>query len=78
MRLSITEPYVEVYRALLQRAVDRGEVAPQASEQVSLLAEVIPAMSSHRLGAAGRPVERDFFVSVVDEIVLPALGHAGR
>ena len=38
----------------------------------------IPAMSSHRLGTAREPVGRAFFVSVVDEIVLPALEHASR
>ena len=73
VRETFTEPYVEVYSALLQRAVDRGQVSPTMSHKVPLLAQVIPAMSSHRLGAARRPVERAFYASVVDEIVLPAL-----
>lgn len=75
LRVTITEPYVELYRALLQRAIDRGEVSSAMSRKVPLLAEVIPAMSSHRLGAAREPVGRAFFASVVDEIVLPALGQ---
>jgi AcrR family transcriptional regulator len=78
VRLTVTEPYVEVYAALLQRAVDRGELAPHVNPKVALLAQVIPAMSSHRLGAAREPVGRAFFVSVVDQIVLPALEHASR
>lgn len=78
VRLTVTEPYVEVYAALLQRAVDRGELAPRVNPRVALLAQVIPAMSSHRLGTAREPVGRAFFVSVVDEIVLPALEHASR
>ncbi len=73
VRLEVTEPYVEVYRALLQRAVDRGRVPPDMARNVTLLAQVIPAMSSHRLGAARQPIGRAFFVAVVDEIVLPAL-----
>lgn len=78
VRTTVTEPYVEVYRALLQRAVDRGEVAAHLAARVPLLAQVIPAMSGHRLGATGEPAGRDFFVSVVDGIVLPALGHPGE
>jgi hypothetical protein len=75
VRVKITEPYVEVYQALLQRAVDRRELSSDLGRKVPLLAQVIPAMSSHRLGAAREPVERALFVSVADEIVLPALGH---
>lgn len=73
VRTEVTEPYVEVYQALLQRAVDRGQVSPEMSPKIPLLAQVIPAMSSHRLGAAAEPIGRAFFASVVDEIVLPAL-----
>lgn len=75
VRVTVTEPYVEVYQALLQRAVDRGHVAAAIRQRVPLLAQVIPAMSSYRLGAAQQPIGRAFFVSVVDEIVLPALEH---
>jgi AcrR family transcriptional regulator len=77
VRVQVTEPYVELYQALLQRAVDRGQVASALGQRVPLLAQVIPAMSSHRLGAAREPIGRAFFVSVVDEIVLPALGSPG-
>lgn len=73
VRTTVTEPYVEVYRALLQRAVDRGLVAPELGRRIPLLAQVIPALASHRLGAARGPVGRAFFVSVVDDVVLPAL-----
>jgi len=75
VRTTVTEPYVAVYRALLQRAVDRGQVAAHLGARVPLLAQVIPAMSGHRLGSTGEPVGREFFVSVVDQIVLPALAH---
>lgn len=75
VRTTVTEPYVAVYRALLQRAVDRGQVAAELAPRVPLLAQVIPAMSGHRLGATGEPVGREFFVAVVDQVVLPALAH---
>jgi AcrR family transcriptional regulator len=69
----ITQPYVEVYRRLLSRAVDRGEAPRDPVARIPVLAEVIPAMSTHRLNAGGQgPIRRDFFRSVVDDIVLPA------
>jgi AcrR family transcriptional regulator len=73
VRLHVTAPYVQIYQALLQRAIERGELSSAMSEKVPLLAQVIPAMSSHRLGASRQPIERAFFISVVDDIVLPAL-----
>lgn len=74
VRLQVTEPYVQVYQALMCRAVDRGQVRSELSRSIPLLAQVIPAMSNHRLGAAGELIGRAFFASVVDDIVLPALG----
>ncbi len=78
IRTQVTEPYVEVYQALLLRAVDRGQVGADMLRKVPLLAQVIPAMSSLWLGTTGAPVGRAFFVSVVDDIVLPALEHPPR
>lgn len=74
IRADVTEPYVEVYRRLLDRAVERGEVPRASAGGVDVLAEVIPAMSTHRLGARGGRVGRELFVSVVDHVVLAALG----
>ncbi len=74
VRREITEPYVEVYRRLLQRAVDRGEFAADRAAAIPVLAEVIPAMSTQRLTSSSVPAHRDFFVAVVDDVVLAALG----
>ena len=73
VRSEVTEPYVEVYRRLLLRAAGRGEIPADRVAGIPVLAEVIPAMSTHRLNTARRPVQRDFFVSVVDDVVLAAL-----
>jgi len=40
---------------------------------IPILADVIPAMSTHRLNTSREPVQRDFFVSVVNDVVLAAL-----
>ena len=73
----VTQAYVEVYRRLLLRAVDRGEIATRFAASIPVLAEIVPAMSSHRLNAGREPVQRSFFVSVVDDVVLAAV-EAGR
>jgi hypothetical protein len=78
VRSEVTEPYVEVYRRLLHRAIDRGEISADFTASVSVLAEVIPAMSTHRLQGGRESVQRDFFVSVVDDVVLAALHVPGR
>ena len=56
------------------RAVDRGEIASRFSESAPVLANIIPAMSTHRLNSGGEPVTRGFYVSVVDDVVLAAVG----
>lgn len=73
IRSEVTDPYVEVYRLLLQRAVDRGELSPTFTGVIPILADVIPAMSTHRLNTAREPAHREFFVSVIDDVVLAAL-----
>jgi AcrR family transcriptional regulator len=73
IRTEVTEPYVDIYRRLLQRAVDTGQIPVSVAARIPILAQVIPAMSTHRLSASPDPVHRDFFVSVVDDVVLAAL-----
>ncbi|MCW2527629.1 MAG: hypothetical protein JWM76_2489 [Pseudonocardiales bacterium] len=74
IRTEVAEPYVEVYRRLLQRAVGRGLVPAGRAAAIPVLAEVIPAMSTHRLTTSREPIQRAFFVAVVDDVVLAALG----
>ena len=76
IRSEVTQPYVEIYRRLLRRAVDTGEIAARYADSVAVLADVVPAMSTHRLNSGGEPVTRDFYVSVVDDVVLAAVGLA--
>jgi len=74
VRAEVTEPYVEVYRRLLYRAIERGEISADFTDRVPVLADVIPAMSTHRLSGSDDSDPRDFFVSVIDNVVLAALG----
>jgi AcrR family transcriptional regulator len=74
IRAEVTEPYVAVYGWLIARAVERGEVAARPAEAVAVLAEVVPAMSTHLLAAGRGPVGREDFLAVIDHVLLPALG----
>jgi AcrR family transcriptional regulator len=72
IRLEVTEPYVEIYRQILERAISTGDAPETLAARVPLLAELIPAMSNHRLNASGGPIPRAFFVSLIDDVLIPA------
>lgn len=71
---AITEPRARLNRALMQRAIDRGEIRPDAD--VETVAHIGPAMAAYRSLMQRKPVDREFLVSVIDGVVLPALGVA--
>jgi AcrR family transcriptional regulator len=69
---AIVEPRASVNRLLLRRAIDRGEIP--ADTDVEALALVSQAMAMHRVLIQRKPVDREFLLSIVDGIVMPALG----
>ncbi len=69
---AITEPRARVNRLFLQRAVDRGEIAPVGD--IDTLALVMPAMVAYRVLMLRRPVDREFLISLIDGVLLPAVG----
>jgi AcrR family transcriptional regulator len=73
LRTEVTQPYVEVYRLLLERALERDEIPAGRASGIPLLAEVIPALSTHRLAAVDEPVTREYYIAVIDDVVLAAL-----
>lgn len=64
------EPWLDVSRALLQRAVDRGEY-PAAD--VATIAQVIPMMCVCRISVQQQPITREFSMSLIDNVILPAM-----
>ena len=69
---AIVEPRVAVTRILMRRAVDRGEISPGCDiETLSLIA---PSMAVFRVLVLKRPVDRAFLVSLIDGVLLPAVG----
>lgn len=75
-RAAIVEPRASANRILLQRAVDRGEIP--ADCDIDNLATLSQSMAIYNVLVLQKPVTRDFFIQVIDGVVLPAvgLGHA--
>lgn len=69
---AITEPRTALNRALMRRAIDRGEIP--ADVDVETIAQIGPSMAAYRTLTQRKPVDRDFLVSIIDTVVLPALG----
>ena len=72
VREAVTEPRVRANRVFLRRAIERGEIP--ADVDVDLLAQVGGAMATHRTLILRTPVDRDFVISVIDGVILPACG----
>lgn len=72
VRSSIVEPRAALNRMFLQRAIDRGEIS--AETDVATLSVLSPAMVAYRVLMERQPVTREFALSIIDGIVLPAVG----
>ena len=69
---ALVEPRAAINRVFFQRAIDRGEVPPELD--VEKLCMVGPAMVAYRTLMLRVPVDREFLISNIDEIILPAAG----
>src|SRR4051794_8286031 len=69
---AIMEPRARANRLLLQRAIDRGEIAPDVDLDTVTL--IMPAMIAYRVLMLHRPVDREFLLSLIDGVLLPAVG----
>ena len=69
---AIVEPRAALNRALLLRAIDRGEIS--ADCDVETLSLVTPSMAAYRVLILREPVDRAFLISLVDGVLLPAVG----
>ncbi|RIX27881.1 TetR/AcrR family transcriptional regulator [Amnibacterium setariae] len=71
---AITEPRARLNRALIERAIARGEVAPRSAEEIDTIAHISPSMTIYRTIVQRKPVDREFTIGIIDRVVLPALG----
>lgn len=68
----LVEPRARANRILLQRAIDRGEIS--ADCDIETLALISPSMASYRVLILRKPVDRAFLLSLIDGVILPAVG----
>jgi AcrR family transcriptional regulator len=69
-REAIIEPRAAANRILFRRAIDRGEIAPDVD--VEALCLIGPAMVAYRTLMLREPVDRDFMITTIDRVILPA------
>ena len=69
---AIVEPRLVVNRLFLQRAIDRGEIP--ADTDIELIASISQSMVSYRVLMLRKPMSPDFMLTVIDKLVLPAVG----
>lgn len=73
---AIVEPRAAVNRTLMRRAVERGEISSDCD--IDALSLVGPSMTAYRLLILRKPIDREFLVSMIDSVVLPAAGLGRR
>lgn len=71
-RDALVEPRAAANRIFFRRAVERGEIAADAD--IEKLCMIGPAMVAYNTLMLGKRLDRDFLVSVIDAIILPAAG----
>lgn len=67
---AIVEPRAAANRVLFRRAVDRGEISSDVD--IEALCLIGPAMAAYRALMQRKPVDRDFMITVIDRVILPA------
>lgn len=71
---AIVEPWVVANRVLIQHAVERGEI--DAPADIATVSHIIPSMAAYRVFIQREPLDRDFLLSLIDVVLLPALHPA--
>jgi AcrR family transcriptional regulator len=69
---AMVEPRAAVNRTLMRRAADRGEISPDCD--IETLSLIVPSMAAYRVLVLKKPVDRPFLVSLIDGVLLPAVG----
>jgi AcrR family transcriptional regulator len=69
---AIVEPRARINRMLMGRAVERGEIP--ADCDIETLSLIAPSMAAYRVLILRKPVDRPFLISLIDGVILPAVG----
>ena len=69
---AIVEPRAAVTRVLMRRAADRGEIPPDCD--LETLSLITASMAAYRTLVLRKPVDRQFLITLIDNVLLPAVG----
>ncbi|BDZ50066.1 putative HTH-type transcriptional regulator TetR [Frondihabitans sucicola] len=69
---AIVDPRAKVNRLFFERAIARGEIP--ADCDVDTLSMVSPSMTAYRTLILKKSVDRPFLISLIDGVILPAVG----
>jgi AcrR family transcriptional regulator len=69
---AIVEPRASVNRVFFRRAIDRGEISPNCD--VETLALISPSMAAYRVLILRKAITREFLISLIDGVIIPAVG----
>lgn len=69
---ALVEPRAAINRVFFERAIARGEIP--ADVDVEKLCLIGPALVAYSVIMLQRPVDREFLVSNIDKVILPAAG----
>jgi AcrR family transcriptional regulator len=72
----IFDPWTEVNRSLMLRAIGRGELRPDAD--IDLACQVIVSITSYRSVTQNKPFNKASYEALLDNILLPALKSSGQ
>ncbi|MCV4263740.1 TetR/AcrR family transcriptional regulator [Pseudomonas capsici] len=70
---AIVEPWAVVNRLLMVRSLERGEIS--ASADIDAACQVLPSMAAYRALIQRRPFDLQFLTTMIDGVLLPALGQ---
>ena len=56
---------------VFERAITRGEISKKAD--IAFLSEVVPSIITHRIFITHQPVNQQFIVQLVDQLLIPSL-----
>jgi hypothetical protein len=69
---AIVEPRAKANRVFLTRAIERGEIP--ADVDIDALSLLTPSMAAYRTLIQRKQVDRAFLISLIDGVLLPAVG----
>lgn len=73
INVAIVEPWATAHYTLMERAAARGEIAQTAD--IETLSQLIPSLAAYRALIQRKPFEKQFLITLIDGVLLPALRH---